>query len=189
MVADSGVTPRNRWNDAETTASTHDWEHGGEPHPHMVTIRRVAASRRHAWSCYGRAAPWPWRCRTWTAVGGLRYGHGRMRNDFLTSGKWSPVHGARAFVRRPLPPWPQLDSNKGASESLSELGGKGIRVRPESPSKATKNGSQTVPSPIGLVGANGKACGEAPACLFSGTPPCVVAALPFDIGNRYRFRV
>lgn len=32
--------------------------------------------------------------------------------------------------------------------------------------------------PFALVGANGKACGEAPGVLFSGTPPLLWGVLP-----------
>ncbi len=70
------------------------------------------------------------------------------------------------------------ESNKGLSERLKQSGRKSIRVRAESPSKNPKNGVQTVPSPIGLVGAIGEACGEAPACPFSCTPPFFVVGLP-----------
>lgn len=42
--------------------------------------------------------------------------------------------------------------------------------------------------PFALVGANGKACGEAPGVSVSGTPPSSSGGvLPLDIENRYRF--
>lgn len=95
-----------------------------------------------------------------------------------------------AMRKLPWPPLPKAwftsESNKGVSESLLALEGKSIRVQRESPSKAAKNGSQMVPSLIALVGAIGEACGEAPACPFSGTPPLLRGAPPPDIGNRYR---
>ena len=93
---------------------------------------------------------------------------------------WSPVrcrHGRQG-----------AELNKGLSERLKQSGRKSIRVRAESPSRTPKNGAQTVPSPIDLVGAIGEACGEAPACPFSGTPPLLCERAPLDIENHSRFR-
>ena len=43
--------------------------------------------------------------------------------------------------------------------------------------------------PFALIGANGKACGEASGVSVFGTPPFFGEGLPFDIESRYRLRV
>lgn len=106
---------------------------------------------------------------------------GAGRKDAVRT--WSPSDGygvARAFggpcATAMAAAWLPSESNKGVSERLSAWGGKSIRVRRESPSKAPKNGSQMVPGPIAFVGAIGEACGEASRVLFSGPPPGVLVA-------------
>ena len=63
MAADSGVTPRNRWNDAVTTpAATWSWTVGGPPSAHGRHRRRTASTASHEGlpSARGGRPPRPW---------------------------------------------------------------------------------------------------------------------------------
>ena len=92
MVVHGGATLQNRWNDAETTVSTHDWKHGADriAHGRNPPFRGIAPpSRHHAWTANtAMAAPVP-----------------RRRGM---------VHGvARAFWRRPHPAMAAAGITKG----------------------------------------------------------------------------
>lgn len=156
-MAGYGETPRNRWNDAETTAFHHGRDGVQAAFAHGRPYRRAVSH--------------------WNSISGVA-----RRRSTAVSRKWA-VDGrtaVRAAVMAEYLPevWHPSESNKGVSEGLSALGGKSIRVRRESPSKTPKNGSQTVPSPIALVGAIGEACGEASRVSVSGTPPFLGGASP-----------
>lgn len=111
---------RNRWNSAVTTASTNVRKCRWNDFP---------ASGNHRHDCLQE-----------------------NRHHFPEVGKllaMVTIHGLReAAITTMAVTAGSVASNKGVSESLSALEGKGVRVRHESPSKAPKNGSQMVPFPV-----------------------------------------
>lgn len=100
-------------------------------------------------------------------------------------GRTKPSHG-RARRRRPagdaFMPWPwQRSSRNQIKASLSafkrwevKVLGFGVRAR----LRPQRMASRWCPDPFALVGAIGKACGEARRVLFSGSPPGCWCVLP-----------
>lgn len=139
MVAHGGATLQNRWNDAETTAPTHDWKHGADRNRAWSPSAAFAASRMDRPFRHGR------RCGRNDFLTSGNHRHGR--SNFLTSGKW--FTGLRETAATTMAASAGgVESNKGVSEDLSALAGKSVRVRRESPSKAPKNRSRMVSWPI-----------------------------------------
>lgn len=172
-----GSTPRKRWNDAVGTALAYG--PGGKNEP-------PSAHGRHPPVFDAERPP---RCRARTFHGGI------TQRPFHGGGVTQrPFHG-RARRQRPAgdasTPWPrQRSSRNQIKASLSafrrrevKVLGFGARARP----RPQRMASRGCPDQFALVGAIGKACGEAPVVSVSGTPPGYVAAFFVCFENRSCF--
>lgn len=170
-----GATPRKRWNDAVGTALAYGPGGKNEPPPAHGRHPPVLDAER------------PPQCRAKTFHGGItqRPFHGRTK----------PSHG-RARRRRPAGdasmPWPwQRSSRNQIKDSLSafkrwevKVLGFGVRAR----LRPQRMASRWCPDPFALVGAIGKACGEARRVSVSGAPPGVCCGvLPSVVGESFSF--
>lgn len=155
-----GATPRKRWNDAVGTALAYGPGGKNEPpsahgrHPPVLDAERPPQC--HAKTFHGRhhTKAFHWRAK--------------------------PSHG-RASRRRPAgdasTPWPRQRSRRNQIKaSLSafkrwevKVLGFGVRAR----LRPQRMASGWCPDPFALVGATGKACGEARRVSVSGAPPGV----------------
>lgn len=153
-----GATPRKRWNDAVGTALAYG--PGGKNEP-------PSSHGRHP-QVFGAERPPQCHSKTF---------HGRHHTKAF-HGRTKPGHG-RARRRRPAGdasmPWPwqrssrnQIKAPLGAFKrwEVKVLGfGVRARLRPQ------RMASRWCPDPFALVGAIGKACGEAWGVFFLGSPP------------------
>lgn len=161
MVADSGVTPRNRWNDAETTTSPHGrvpWRTAIRAWlPSAGSRRRTVFDKRcHAQSfgakCHTRSFDWRVGGRSMTAAAPA--GRCDIRPNRIKA-------SLRAFQRWKV-----------------KVLGFGVKARPRPQRMALRWDYD----PFVLVGANGKACGEAPRVSVLGTPPGYLWCSPPAVG-------
>ena len=97
--------------------------------------------------------------------------------------RFAASHGLRRrLAGRETSPWPRLPeawnrikpSLRAFQRREVKVLGFGVKVRLRPQRMALRGYCD----PFGLVGANGKACGEAGVCCFSGTPPVVWGCLP-----------
>lgn len=93
-----------------------------------------------------------------------------------------PRHGhGRTCRRRGIRPNRIKASLRAFQRWEVKVLGFGVKVRPRPQRMALR----WLHVPFALVGANGKACGEAPGVSVSGTPPFLRGVPPLDIENRY----
>lgn len=161
MVADSGATPRNRWNDAETTTPPHGrapWRTAIRAWPPPAGSRRrtVFDKRCHAQSfgakCHTRSFDWRVGGRSMTAAAPA--GRCGIRPNRIKASLRAFQHG-----------------------KVKVLGfGVKARLRPQ------RMALRWDYDPFALVGANGKACGEAPRVLVLGAPPGCLWGSPPAVG-------
>ena len=171
------ATPRKRWNDAVGTALAHGPGNKNEPPPHMAAIHRFSTpnglrrvTRRPSMAVSHKGFPMgrgtrrpstvgvtqrpsmdgPSQAMAEPADGGQRathscHGRGKSRRNQIKA----PL---RAFQRREV-----------------KVLGFGVKAR----LKCQRMASRGCSDPFALVGAIGKACGEARRVSVSGTPPVV----------------
>lgn len=93
-----------------------------------------------------------------------------------------PSRNGRRTARRPWPQPPEACNRIKASLSGFQrrevkVLGFGVKTRP----RAQRMALRVYCDPFGLVGANGKACGEAPGVFSPGTPPGVLVCAPLAV--------
>lgn len=148
------VMPRNRWNDAETT-----------PKRRLRKWSRACGEPPTAHGCHpptrGVARPLTGGVAHWPSMRGVTH-----------------VPSIGAWEAAP-PPMAETCRRRGFRQNLIKASlsvfqrrevkvlGFDVKARPRPQRMALR----WVYDPFALVGANGKACGEAPGVLFPGTPP------------------
>lgn len=154
------------------------------PTANMVALRWHDASkplerRRTAVFTNGRR-PGRTAIGTWSPSAGSR-----CRTAFATSrivlrlARGRPLHGhGRTCRRRGIRPNRIKASLSVFQRCEVKVLGFDVKTRPRPQRMALR----WCYVPFALVGANGKACGEAPRVLFSGTPPGVLGCAPRGVG-------
>lgn len=144
-----------------------------QPHCHMVAPWWRDASkpleRRHSTMVAYRGEPPPRmadvRCRA-----GIRSAASHKRD----------ADGRTTAVAADLPEaWNRIKASLSVFQRREvKVLGFSVKVRPRPQRMALRR----YYDPFALVGASGKACGEAVVCLFSGTPPVRRGCLPLAVG-------